>query len=139
HDSRAGGTAISIEEKLARARARIERVEPERAAALQRAGALVVDIRPHANRIAEGEIPGAVVVERMRLEGRLDPADDHRLPGLTGRTAVVIVCNEGYASSLAAAEARELGLPRATDLAGGFRAWKSAGLPVIAGGSPAVP
>lgn len=67
------------------------------------------------------------------LEWRLDPAGDHRLPGLTGDTAVVIVCNEGYASSLAAATVRQLGLRRATDLAGGFRAWKAAGLPVDGG------
>ncbi len=130
---------MSIEDRLARARAGLDRVGPERAAALQREGALVVDIRPHANRLAEGEIPDAVVVERIVLEWRLDPSGEHRLPDLTADTPVVIVCNEGYASSLAAAEARELGLRRATDLVGGFRAWKSSGLPVVAGGSPAVP
>lgn len=130
---------MSIEDRLARARARLDRVDPAGAAALQRAGALIVDIRPHANRLSEGEIPDAVVVERIVLDWRLDPHGDHRLPGLTTDTAVVIVCNEGYASSLAAADAQELGLTRATDLTGGFRAWKSAGLPVVAGGSPAVP
>jgi rhodanese-related sulfurtransferase len=80
-----------------------------------------------------------VIVERIVLEWRLDPAGDHRLPGLSADTTVVIVCNEGYASSLAAADAHRLGLHRATDLIGGFRAWKAAGLPVVAGGTPPVP
>jgi rhodanese-related sulfurtransferase len=114
-------------------------VTPEQAAAVQSRGGLIVDIRPHANRIAEGEIPGAVVVERIVLEWRLDPNGDHRLPSLTSDTPVVIVCNEGYASSLAAADGLRLGLRRVTDLVGGFRAWKAAGLPVVAGGTPAVP
>ncbi|MEV6427574.1 rhodanese-like domain-containing protein [Nocardia sp. NPDC051463] len=130
---------MSAEEMLARARELLVRVDPEQAEALRTAGALVVDIRPHANRAAEGEIPGSVVVERIVLEWRLDPQGDHRLPGLTEDSAVVILCNEGYASSLAARDARELGLRNATDLIGGFRAWKAAGLPVIAGGTPAVP
>lgn len=78
-------------------------------------------------------------MERIVLEWRLDPSGDHRLPDPTADTPVVIVCNEGYATSLAAAAAQDLGLHRATDLAGGFRAWKSSGLPVIAGKSPAVP
>jgi rhodanese-related sulfurtransferase len=102
-------------------------------------GALLVDIRPHADRLAEGEIPGATVVERIVLEWRLDPAGPHRLPGLADDTPVVVFCNEGYASSLAAADARALGLHRAADMIGGFRAWKSAGLPTVPGGTPAVP
>lgn len=125
---------------VTRARAQLERVDPGQAAALlDGGGGVVVDIRPHANRLAEGEIPGAVIVERIVLEWRLDPAGDHRLPGLTTETPVVIVCNEGYASSLAAADARGLGLRRATDLIGGFRAWKAEGLPVVPGGSSAIP
>jgi rhodanese-related sulfurtransferase len=124
---------------VTRARAQLERVDPGQVAALLDGGGVVVDIRPHANRLAEGEIPGAVIVERIVLEWRLDPAGDHRLPGLTTETPVVIVCNEGYASSLAAADARGLGLRRATDLIGGFRAWKAEGLPVVPGGSPAIP
>ncbi|UAK29732.1 rhodanese-like domain-containing protein [Nocardia asteroides] len=126
-------------EMVARARARLQRVAPEQAAALQSDGGLIVDIRPHANRLAEGEIPGAVVVERIVLEWRLDPNGEHRLPGLTADTPVVIVCNEGYASSLAAADGLGLGLRRVTDLVGGFRAWKAAGLAVVPGGTPAVP
>ncbi|MFE9575119.1 rhodanese-like domain-containing protein [Nocardia sp. NPDC006044] len=104
-----------------------------------RIGALLVDIRPYANRLAEGEIPGAVIVERIVLEWRLDPHNEFRLAGLTEDTTVVILCNEGYASSLAARDAHELGLRNATDMVGGFRAWKAAGLPVVRGGSPAVP
>ncbi|MEU7765451.1 rhodanese-like domain-containing protein [Nocardia sp. NPDC049190] len=130
---------MSAEELLDQARAQLTRVDPEQTAALLADGALVVDIRPHANRLAEGEIAGAVVVERIVLEWRLDPTGDHRLPGLTADTPVVIMCNEGYASSLAAADARRIGLRHATDLIGGFRAWRAAGLPVVAGGSPAVP
>jgi rhodanese-related sulfurtransferase len=131
--------STGAEDMVARARARLERVTPEQAAAVQSRGGLIVDIRPHANRIAEGEIPGAIVVERIVLEWRLDPNGDHRLPSLTSDTPVVIVCNEGYASSLAAADGLRLGLRRVTDLVGGFRAWKAAGLPVVAGGTPAVP
>ncbi|MDR7167997.1 rhodanese-related sulfurtransferase [Nocardia kruczakiae] len=130
---------MSAEDLLARARAGLNRVEPVTAAQRLAEGALVVDIRPHADRLAEGEIPGAVVVERIVLEWRLDPGGAHRLPDLTSDTEVIIVCNEGYASSLAAADAQRLGLARATDLAGGFRAWKAAGLPVAPGGTPAVP
>ncbi|NUS42996.1 MAG: rhodanese-like domain-containing protein [Mycobacteriaceae bacterium] len=130
---------MSAEDLLAQARAGLTRVAPERLADLQRAGAVVVDIRPAANRVAEGEIPGSTVVERIVLEWRLDPAGAHKLPGLTADTRVVIVCNEGYASSLAAADAQRLGLSHATDLVGGFRAYRHAGLPVVAGGTPAVP
>ncbi|WP_227982529.1 rhodanese-like domain-containing protein [Nocardia spumae] len=130
---------MSAEDLLAQARAGLDRVTPGEAQRRLEHGALVVDIRPHANRLAEGEIPGSVVVERIVLEWRLDPTGSHRLPGLSPETEVVIVCNEGYASSLAAADARRLGLAHATDLVGGFRAWKAAGLPVSPGGTPAVP
>lgn len=128
-----------VDDLLERARAGLDRVDPGQAAALQADGALIVDIRPHVNRAAEGEIPDAVVVERIVLEWRLDPEGEHRLPGLTADTRVVLVCNEGYASSFAAADAQRLGLTRVTDLIGGFRGWKTAGLPVVPGGSPAVP
>lgn len=128
----------TVDDVLAQARAELARVTPKEADTLRREGALVVDIRPHANRAAEGEIPGAVVVERIVLEWRLDPASEHRLPGVTTSTRVVVVCNEGYASSLAARDLRRFGL-QATDMVGGFRAWADAGLPVVPGGSPAVP
>lgn len=124
-----------IDHLLAEARRGLDRADPQQAAQLQRDGALLIDIRPQSDRLAEGEIPGAVTVERIVLEWRLDPAGPHRLGGLRPDRPVVLICNEGYASSLAAAQARELGLMRATDLVGGFRAWARAGLPVVSGGS----
>ncbi|MEV6902928.1 rhodanese-like domain-containing protein [Amycolatopsis sp. NPDC051372] len=129
----------SIDDFLAGARSSLDRVPPARAAALQAEGALIVDIRPHANRAAEGEIPGAVVVERIHLEWRLAPDSDWRLPDVTPDTTAIVVCNEGYSSSLAAADLQRLGLKNATDLEGGFRAWAAEGFPVVEGGSPAVP
>lgn len=89
-------------------------------------GALVVDTRPASYRDAEGALPGAIVVERNDLEWRLGPDGQHRHPeaGDPGRV-VVLVCNEGYASSLAAVALRRLGVPRATDLDGGYRGWKA--------------
>lgn len=130
-------TALDV--LLAGARSTLDRADPARAADLQADGALIVDIRPYANRVAEGEIPGSVVVERIHLEWRLAPESEWRLPGVSAETVTVVVCNEGYASSLAAADLRRLGLVKATDLVGGFRAWAAAGLPVREGGSPAVP
>jgi rhodanese-related sulfurtransferase len=129
---------VTIDEVLAQARAELDRVTPQRADELRRAGALLVDIRPHANRLAEGEIPDSVPVERIVLEWRLDPAGEHRLPGFTADTPVIVLCNEGYASSLAARDVRRLGVRSVTDLIGGFRAWRAAGLPVRAGATPAV-
>ena len=130
---------MTVEEMLDQARAELDRATPDSAARMLRDGALVVDIRPYANRVAEGEIPGSVPVERIVLEWRRDPAGALRLPGRTADTPVVVVCNEGYASSLAARDLRTLGLRSVTDLAGGFRAWAAAGLPVRTGGTPAVP
>jgi rhodanese-related sulfurtransferase len=130
---------ITIDDMLAQARAGLDRVTPTQADALRAAGALLVDIRPYANRLAEGEIPGSVPVERIHLEWRLDPACEHRLPGITEDTVVIVLCNEGYSSSLAARDLRLLGIRSATDLIGGFRAWAADGLPVQPGGTPAVP
>src|SRR5436305_11701381 len=99
-----------------------------------RAGALLVDIRSELQRAADGVVPGAVFFPRNVLEWRLDPASGHSDPRVPGRDAVVILmCNEGYQSSLAAATLKDLGFARATDLAGGFQAWRAAGLPVEAG------
>jgi rhodanese-related sulfurtransferase len=128
----------AIDDALAAARSTLDRVTPERARRLQAEGALIVDIRPEADRAADGEIPGAVPVERIHLEWRLDPGSEWRLPQVHADLPVVVVCNEGYASSLAAADLRRLGLPDATDLVGGFRAWRAAGLPVSPGPTPAV-
>lgn len=113
-----------IDRLLEESRRDLDRVEPQELAAEVAAGALVVDTRPVANREAEGEMPGAVVVDRNVLEWRLDPTCPHRLPVSDDlHRRVVIVCNEGYSSSLAAATLRALGLSRATDLVGGFQAW----------------
>jgi len=120
----------TIDEILDDARARLDRIDPDHAHAESREGALLVDIRPAAQRAAEGEVPGALIVERNVLEWRLDPASDARLPQATGHDLRVIVfCSEGYTSSLAAASLHDVGLTRATDIVGGFQAWRAAGLP----------
>ncbi|MHC3451103.1 rhodanese-like domain-containing protein [Streptomyces prasinus] len=121
-----------IDELLERVRAGYERIEAVSAHEAARVGeALLVDIRYAALRDRDGTIPGALVVERNELEWRLDPRGNHRLPEATGHDLrVVVVCNEGYASSLAAESLHRLGLHRATDLIGGFQAWRAAGLPV---------
>ena len=126
-----------VDEVLAKARAGFSRVTPAELAELP-ADHLLVDIRPLHNRVAEGEIPGAVPIERIVLEWRLDPDGSHRLPGFTADTTVVVFCNEGYSSSFAARDLQDVGLPKATDLVGGFRAYRDAGLPVQPGGTPPI-
>ncbi|MEU4349386.1 rhodanese-like domain-containing protein [Streptomyces sp. NPDC023838] len=123
---------VGIDELLDRVREGLDRVEAREAHDAARAGeALLVDIRYAALRERDGLIPGALVVERNELEWRLDPQGSHRAPEATGHDLrVVVVCNEGYASSLAATSLRQLGLHRATDLVGGFQAWRANGLPV---------
>jgi len=126
--------ARSVDDLLAEARSRITRVTPAEAMARMAAGAVLVDIRPAAQRAREGWVPGALVVERNVLEWRFDPASDARLPQATGyEVDVVVLCSEGYTSSLAADALRSLGLTRASDVEGGYRAWAAAGLPVVAG------
>ncbi len=121
----------TVDELLEAARASLERVSPAGARQAAAEGALVVDIRPLELRVRDGVIPGAVAVGRNVLEWRLDPVGAHRIPEVTSyEQVVVVVCDEGYASSLAAASLQQLGLQRATDLIGGFRAWRAAGLPV---------
>ena len=122
------GSRRTIDQLLDEARARLVRLDPHEALSAQSEGALLVDIRPAENRAREGVLPGAVVIERTVLEWRLDPACEARLPVASYDRKVVVVCNEGYSSSLAAATLRELGVD-ATDLVGGFRAWVAAGLP----------
>ncbi|MER7989281.1 rhodanese-like domain-containing protein [Streptomyces noursei] len=125
----------AVDELLARARRGLDRVDPARAVALQEAGGLLVDIRYARLRERDGTIPGALVVERNELEWRLDPTGEHRAPEATHHDLpIVVVCNEGYASSLAAVSLHALGLHRATDLIGGFQAWREAGLPVQGAG-----
>lgn len=126
-------TRRSIDEVLQEARARYQRVDPAQAASLAGSGGLLVDIRPVGLRRRDGEIPGAVIVDRNQLEWRLDPASANRLPEVDEtiyQRPVVLVCEEGYASTLAAASLRALGLTRATDLVGGFHAWAADGRPV---------
>jgi rhodanese-related sulfurtransferase len=114
----------AIDGLLARARSGLARVEVAELEAEVAAGALVVDIRPVEQRQRDGELPGALVVDRNVLEWRLDPTSAYRLPGMDDPDArVIVVCNEGYGSSLAAATLQELGLRRATDLIGGYQAW----------------
>ncbi|WP_083971496.1 rhodanese-like domain-containing protein [Actinoplanes awajinensis] len=122
--------AKSIAEILDEARARLDRLGPAETDAAVRDGAVLIDIRPAAQRAEHGEIPGALIIERNVLEWRLDPRSDARLPFADRYDLpVIITCQEGYTSSLAAAALQELGLHRATDLAGGFKAWREAGLP----------
>jgi rhodanese-related sulfurtransferase len=123
---------VGIDALLERVRSGYERIGPHEAHTAALAGeALLVDIRYAALRERDGLIPGALVVERNELEWRLDPQGSHRLPEATGHDLrIVVICNEGYASSLAADSLHRLGLHRATDLTGGFQAWRRAGLPV---------
>lgn len=123
--------ARPISQVLEQARSRLDRLGPAQAWAAMQAGALLVDIRPQAQRAAEGQVPGALVIERNVLEWRLDPASDARLPVAgTYDLQVIVMCSAGYTSSLAAASLQDLGLSAATDLDGGFQAWARAGLPV---------
>jgi rhodanese-related sulfurtransferase len=116
----------TIDVLLANARRGLDRVEPEHLAEEVADGAVVIDIRPADQRERDGDLPGAVVVDRNVLEWRLDPTSPHRLPLATGHDLrVVLVCNEGYGSSLAAKTLQDLGLERATDLVGGFQAWRA--------------
>jgi rhodanese-related sulfurtransferase len=113
-----------IDQLLAVTRERLDRVHPADLADEVAAGAVVVDIRPAEQRQQHGELPGATVVRRDVLEWRLDPTSPHRLPGLVEPgTRVILVCQQGYSSSLAAATLQELGLSRATDLVGGYERW----------------
>jgi rhodanese-related sulfurtransferase len=125
------GPPTSVEQLLADARAGLERLTPEQAHAAMQAGALLVDIRSDGQRARDGLIPGARFVPRNVLEWRLDPACPHRDPELARPAArIVLLCDEGYQSSLAAATVRAFGVSAATDVIGGFRAWRAAGLPV---------
>ncbi|MGW0959885.1 rhodanese-like domain-containing protein [Streptomyces gelaticus] len=132
-DGRGGTEPVGIDELLERVRAGFVRVGPREAVAAAADGALLVDIRYAELRERDGLIPGALVVERNELEWRLDPRGSHRVPqAVSHDLRIVVVCDEGYASSLAVASLRQLGLHRATDLIGGFQAWRAAGLPVEA-------
>jgi rhodanese-related sulfurtransferase len=127
-----GATPMAtIDEKLDQARRRLKRVDAREAAVELDRGALLIDIRTDAQRIRHGEIPGALVIDRTVLEWRLDPTSPWRIAQATGHDVrVMVLCAEGYSSSLAAASLQDLGLVNATDVIGGFEAWKAANLPV---------
>ena len=129
--------ALSIEQVLSAVRARLRRLSPDEAyEAVAKTEAILVDIRPESQRAIEGSIAGALVVERNVLEWRFDPASSTRLPVATDHDLQVIVfCSEGYTSSLAAAALQDLGLWRATDVVGGFHAWRATGLPIVPPGT----
>lgn len=135
------GARTTIDDLLAAARARLQRVGPQEAAAAMAGGALLVDIRADSQRTADGAIPGALFHPRNVLEWRADPAASHHDPALSGDLArqVIVVCDAGYASSLAAATLQDLGFTRATDLDGGFQAWQAAGLPIEPAPAPYAP
>ena len=120
----------TIDETLASARRRFTRLTAEQASAAHAAGALLVDTRTESQR-REGEIPGALVIDRTVLEWRLDPTSASRIAEVTDhQVRVILLCAQGYSSSLAAASLQDLGLVNATDVIGGFEAWRAAGLPV---------
>ena len=122
---------MGIDDLLERARARLQRVTPEQAHAAVAGGAVIVDTRPLEQRRGQGVVPGAVVIGRNVLEWRVDPTSGFTDPMLAGRSGrVIVMCAEGYSSSLAAAALQDVGLATATDMAGGFLAWEAAGLPV---------
>ena len=124
-------TRKTADQLLAEARSRIARLGPEQARRALDQGALLIDIRSDGQRQRDGTIPGARVVPRNELEWRLDPDCDYRDPELARPDAqVVVFCNAGYQSSLAAATLKDMGFERATDLDGGFQAWRDAGLAV---------
>lgn len=125
---------VGIEDVLARARAGVRRLQPPEVVAAVAAGALLVDTRTESQRREQGELPGALVIDRTVLEWRLDPACRWHIPEATSYDLqVVVVCGHGYSSSLAAASLRAVGLHRATDMVGGVAAWKAAGLPMSQG------
>jgi rhodanese-related sulfurtransferase len=128
----AGPERTTIAQLLEAARARLDRLEPQAALEAVREGAILVDIRSEVQRERDGVVPGAAFHPRNVLEWRLDPSSGSSDPELSGDLdrRLIVMCHEGYQSSLAAATLRDLGFRRATDLSGGFEAWRAAGLPV---------
>ena len=121
----------TIHDLLAGARARYRRLTPAEALAAMRAGALLIDIRTDTQRQRDGEIPGALVIDRTVLEWRVDPASGAAHPAVGGLdTPLILLCAQGYSSSLAVGTLLDLGASHVTDVIGGFEAWRAAGLPV---------
>ncbi|WP_230209252.1 rhodanese-like domain-containing protein [Nostocoides sp. HKS02] len=127
--SRPAALASAIDLALADAQTTLHRLTPAEALAAQRQGALLVDTRTPQQRRRQGELPGAVVIDRTVLEWRLDPTSDWHIAEASADRQVVVVCRQGYSSSLAAASLRRLGVD-ATDVIGGVEGWLAAGLPV---------
>ena len=125
---------MGVDDVLAASRHGVQRLTPHEAAAAARRGALLVDTRTESQRRRQREVPGALVIDRTVLEWRLDPGSGASIPEATGYDLhVVVLCRQGYSSSLAAASLRALGLWRATDVIGGVEAWAAAGLPLDEG------
>lgn len=123
-----------VDELLARARDGVRRLEAWEVPGAMDDGALLIDTRTDRQRARQGDLPGAIVIDRTVLEWRLDPASANRIPEATGHDVpIVVVCRQGFSSSLAAASLRAIGLHRATDLAGGVEAWIEAGMPMATG------
>jgi rhodanese-related sulfurtransferase len=123
----------SIDSLLAEAQKGLKRLNPAQAAEAVKGGALLIDTRPYEQRNSDGEIPGAIVIDRNVLEWRLDPRSPDHIPemaGLDESATIIVICREGYSSSLAAASLQRLGLKGATDVIGGFQAWAASGQPV---------
>jgi rhodanese-related sulfurtransferase len=122
---------VNLDDFLAAARAEYTRLEPREAWDAMQRGALLVDTRPEFQRRADGEIPGAIIIERNHLEWRLHPSSSAHIPEAVNESVQwIVLCDEGYSSSLAAATLQRLGLLRATDVVGGFQAWREAKLPI---------
>ena len=125
---------VGVAALLAQARAGVRRLDPHETRDAVAAGALLIDTRTETQRRERGDLPGALVIDRTVLEWRLDPASPDRIPEATGYDLrVVVVCRQGYSSSLAAASLRAVGLHRATDMIGGVEGWLAAGLPMLTG------
>jgi rhodanese-related sulfurtransferase len=122
---------VTIDDLLASARARLDRLSAEQALAATREGGVIVDIRPQEQRRRTGVVPGSLYVPRNHLEWRVDPTSEWAHPAVSDpATHIILMCNEGYATSLAAATLRDLGFTRATDMIDGFDGWRAAGLPI---------
>jgi rhodanese-related sulfurtransferase len=122
---------MALDQLLAEARSRLSRLSPAAARDALRAGATLIDIRTESQIAADGTVPGALVIARNVLEWRLDPASQHRHPSAPElHDQVILLCDGGYQSSLAAATLQRLGFVSATDVDGGFQAWLAAGLPI---------
>ncbi|GHJ14385.1 sulfurtransferase [Micromonospora sp. AKA38] len=120
-----------VDALLEQARAGLRRLTPHETVEAVRNGALLIDTRTETQRREEGELPGAIVIDRTVLEWRLDPASAWRIPEAIGYDReIVVVCRQGYSSSLAAASLQTLGLRQATDMIGGVQGWREAGLPM---------